>query len=144
MSTGGPAGHPDPARVTAERWQFLRQKIEPLVDFGDDLIERRIRRQRVANHGDIDAMRHRATGKYRENLLGPHLPVTAVNEQQRRPFFSSLEKVDPIALARAISEVEVIGILRPHLRGTPFPARDHVAAASHGYAVLEAEVANLQ
>src|SRR6266705_2254553 len=96
-----------------------------------------IRLQRVANHGDIDAMRHRATGKYRENLLGPHLPVTAVNEQQRRPFFSSLEKVDPIAVARAISEVEMIGILRPHLRGTPFPARDHIAAASHGHAVVE-------
>src|ERR1700682_3784061 len=86
-------------------------------------------------------MRHWATGKYRENLLGPHLPVAAVNEQQRRRLFGSLEKIDPIALARAIFEVEMIGILRPHLRRTPFPARDHVAAAGHGDAVVEPEVA---
>jgi hypothetical protein len=85
-------------------------------------------------------MRQRASGKYRKNFLGSHLPVTAVNKQNRRRFLGSLEKIDPVALARAVSEVEMIGIPRPHFRRTPFPARDHVAASGHGDTVVEAEV----
>src|SRR5450631_2755183 len=34
----------------------------------------------------------------------------------------------------------MIGIPRPHLRRTPFPARDYVAASGHGDAVVETEV----
>jgi len=60
------------------------------VDFSDDLIERRVRRQRVADQRDIDAMRHRPLGKDRKHLLGARLPIAAVDEQQRRRVFSGL------------------------------------------------------
>jgi len=63
MPAGGPSGHHEPARIAAERRQSLDQKIDPLVDFGDDLVERRIGRQHVTKQCDIDAMRHRAAGQ---------------------------------------------------------------------------------
>ena len=106
-------------------------------------IERRIRRQRVADQRDIDAMRHRPFGEQREGLLGAVLPVAAVNEQQRRRVVGGLEEVDPVALARAIAEIEMIGIARAHLARTPIPAGDDVGASGHRHAVVEAEVAVL-
>src|SRR6266851_2406818 len=68
------------------------------------------------------------------------LPVAAVDEEKRRPFFPRFEKVDTIALAPAISEVEMAGMPRAHLQGKPFPAGDDVGASGHGNAVVEAEV----
>src|SRR5260370_23887602 len=68
------------------------------------------------------------------------LPVAAVDEHKRRPFFTRFEKVDTIALARAVSEVEMAGMSRTQLQGKPFPAGDDVGASSHGNAVVEAEI----
>src|SRR4029079_19231383 len=89
---------------------------------------------------DIDAMRHRPAGKQRKCFLRTRLPVASVDEEKRRPFFSRFEKVDTVALARAISEVEMIRILRTHLGRTPLPAGDDVGASGYRYAVVEAEV----
>src|SRR6266849_2004106 len=115
MSAGGPSGYDDAARVAAKRRQVLAKKIERAMNFGDDFIERRLRGQRVANQRDIDAMRQRSRSKQCKNLLGAVLPIAAVDEHQRRPVFRDFEKIDPIALARAISEVEMVGMLRAHL-----------------------------
>ena len=63
-----PADQPDttiPLPSAAERRQLLGQIIDAGVDFGNDLVECRIRRQRVADQRDIDAMRHRAFGEQR-------------------------------------------------------------------------------
>ena len=82
-----PADQPDTTMrcaVAAERGQLSGEIIDPGVDFGDDLIERRIRRQRVADQRDIDAMRHRAVGKQRKGFLGARLPIAAMDEQKRR------------------------------------------------------------
>ena len=79
-----PADQPDTtirAGVAAERRQLLGQKVDPRVDFGDDLVQRRIGRQRVADQRDIDAVRHRPAGEHRKSLLRPGLPVAAVDEQ---------------------------------------------------------------
>src|SRR3954463_4498812 len=115
MSAGGPSGYHDAPRIAAERRQLLAKKIQRAMNFGDDRIERRLRGQRVANQRDIDAMRHRSRGKQRKNLLGAILPITAVDEQQRRGVFARLEQIDPIALARTISEIEMAGIPLSHL-----------------------------
>ena len=82
------------------------QEIDPSVDFGDDLVERRVRRQRVADQRDIDAMRHHALGHDGKKFLGTHLPIAAMDEQERRRALGRLEEVDAVALAIAISEVE--------------------------------------
>ena len=79
-------------------------------------------------------------GEQREGFLGARLPVAAMDEQQRRRFFGRLEEIDPVALARAISEVEMAGMPRAHFGGTPVPAGDDVGASGHRDAVVEAEV----
>ncbi len=63
-----PADQPDttmPLRRRAERGQLPGEIIDAGMDFGDDLVERRIRRQRVADQRDIDAVGHRALGERR-------------------------------------------------------------------------------
>ena len=143
MPAGGPAGHDKPARIAAERGQSFDQKIDPSVDFGNDLIERGIGCQRIANQRDIDAMRHRAFGKQREDFLGAPLPIAAMDEQERRAAVGGFEKVDAITLARAIAEVQMAGMPRTHVGRTPLPAGNDVGAASHRDAIVEAEVAIL-
>src|SRR5229473_5228018 len=141
MSAGGPSGHRDPSGVATENRQLFRQKVESSINLSNDLIERRVRRERVADQRDIDAMRHGSCGKQREGLLGAHLPVTAMDEQKRRPAVGGFEEIDAVALARAVSEVEMIGVARPHFGGTPVPAGNHVGASSYGNAVVETAVA---
>jgi len=82
------------------------------MDLCHDLVEGRFRRKRIADQRDIDAVRHGPCGKQRKGLLGPHLPIAAMNEQQRRGVRRSLEEIDTVAFARAISEVEMIGVGR--------------------------------
>ena len=67
-----PADQPDttmPSAVGAERGQLPGEIIDALMDFGDDLVQRRVGRQRVADQRDIDAVRHRALGEDRKDLL---------------------------------------------------------------------------
>ncbi|WP_229182283.1 hypothetical protein [Bradyrhizobium oropedii] len=53
------------------------------------------------------------------------------------------QKIDPVALTRAVCEVEMFGVLLPHHRGALFPAGGHLGAALDGHAVVQTEVALL-
>src|SRR4030081_3352820 len=68
------------------------------------------------------------------------LPVAAVDEQERRTLFARFKKVDTIAFARTVSEVEMIGISFAHFSGAPLPAGNDVGAISDGHAVVEAAI----
>src|SRR5580704_15440796 len=129
MAAGGPSGNNNPVGVAAARRQMVGQKVDPRMDFSDDLIERRLGSERVADHGDVDAEHHGTAGKQRKGLLGPHLPVAAMDKNQRRRPLGSLEEVDAIAFARAVSEIEMLGMPRAHFGGTTVPAGDDVAAS---------------
>src|SRR5262249_15450204 len=50
------------------------------------------------------------------------------------------EKVDAIALARAIAQIEMGGMAPAQLRRLPLPARHDLAAARHRLAIVEAAV----
>ena len=88
-------------------------------------------------------MRHRALGNNGKNLLGARLPVAAVNEQQRRRLFGGLQKIDPVALARAVAELDMTGVALAHFERTLLPAGHRLHAALDRHAVVEAEVALL-
>ena len=92
-----------PSGSGTERGQLPGEEIDTGVNLGDDLVERRVRRQRIADQRNIDAVGHRALGNDGEDLLGARLPVAAVDEQQRRRSVSRFQEIDPVALARAIS-----------------------------------------
>ena len=139
-----PADHPDttmPLPSPPSAGNCPARKSMPAWISATICIERRIRRQRVADQRDIDAMRHRPFGEQREILLGPRLPIAAMDEQQRRRLVARLEKIDPVALARAIAEIEMVGMALAHLGRAPLPAGDDLGAAGHRHAVVEAEVA---
>src|SRR5262245_5155200 len=110
------------------------------MDLVDDLVQRRFRRQRVAGQRDIDAVRHRSFGNQRENFLGARLPVAAVNEQQRRSLVGSFQEIDPVALARAISDIEMLWVALPQRGRALLPAGDDVGAAGNRRAVVEAAI----
>src|SRR3954447_19489237 len=140
MPAGRPSGDHDPVALTAQPRQLSGERIDSSEDFGHDLVERRIRRQRVADQRDIDALRHRAFRKQRKDFLGPMLPIATMDEQQRRRVVPRLEKIDAIALARSVSEIEMIRIASAQFRGTLLPAGNDVGASSHGKAIVEPEV----
>src|SRR3954449_13304480 len=113
------------------------------MDFGHDLIQRRIRGQRVADQSDIDAVGHGAAGKQCEAFLGAGLPVAAVDKQKRRSALPRIEKIDPVALAGAVSHIEMVSVPRAHLGRTPLPCGNYFRAAGHRKAVVETEIALL-
>src|SRR5207248_7458987 len=112
-------------------------------DFGDNLIEGRVRCERVADQRHIDAVRQGPFGKLREHFLRPMLPIAAVNEQKGWPIVARLEKVDPVALAPAVSQIEMLGISLAYLGRAPRPIGDDLSAAGHGLAVIETAIAIL-
>jgi len=62
---------------------------ERAMNFPDDVGEARLRRQRVANDGDVDPVGARSVGEKGEHVLVVALPITAMNEdEQRRPYRS--------------------------------------------------------
>ena len=61
-----PADQPDttmPLPSPPSAGNCVTEEIDAGMDFGDDLVERRVRRERIADQRDIDAMRHRAFGE---------------------------------------------------------------------------------
>ena len=66
-----------------------------------------------------------------------------MDEQQRRRIFAGFQKIDPVALARAVAQVEMSGMPLAQFRGALLPAGDHLGAAGNRDAVVEAEVAVL-
>src|SRR6516162_5939159 len=64
----------------------IAQNAERLTNFSDDVGETGLRRQRVADDGDVDAVGARSVGEEGEHVLVVALPIAAVNEdEQRRP-----------------------------------------------------------
>src|ERR1700739_2772028 len=63
-----------------------------------------------------------------------------MNEHQRRRVLGGLEEVDAIAFARAVSEVEMLGMPRALSTRSPVPASDDVATPHHSRAVVETVV----
>ena len=63
MPARGPPRHDDPLGIATERGQLLAKKVDAGMDFSDDLIEARIRRERVADQRDIDAVSQWPFGK---------------------------------------------------------------------------------
>ena len=109
MAAGGMAGKAE--RPAAE----IRDGIGGSRDFGCDLCDPRLRRQRVANHRHRPATRQRARGKMREIILRQRHPVAAMHNGEHAPrgFWVALrrEKVVSLALTLAIGLVK--GGLRP-------------------------------
>src|SRR5438309_10867436 len=68
------------------------------------------------------------------------LPVAAVNEQKRWPLVARFEKVDMVALAGAVPQIEMIGISLTRFGRKPVPAGDDVGTSGYGQAVVETEV----
>ncbi len=97
-------------------------------------------RERIADQRDIDAIAERTLGKHREILFRPVLPVAAVDEKQGRRIVVHLEKIDAVALARAIAEIQMVGVALAQVGRTPLPARHDLAAAGHGLAIVETAV----
>src|SRR5262249_23999646 len=92
---------------------------------------------------DIDAMRHRSFGKDRKDFLGTVLPVAAMDEHQRRRVAGYPEEIDPVAVARGIAKLAIARVPLAQFARPLFPARDHLGAAGHRDAIVEAEVALL-
>ena len=69
------------------------------------------------------------------------LPIAAVNEQKGWPLVARLEKVDAVALAPAVSQVEMLGISLAHLGRAGLPIGDNVSASEYGLAIVETAVA---
>lgn len=63
--------------------------------------------ERVTRQGDVDAVPQRSRRQKTEGLLAPHLPVAAVDENQKRRIHGTACKViDPLAFAHAVPQVE--------------------------------------
>jgi hypothetical protein len=88
-------------------------------------------------------MRHRAGRKQRKDFLGAPLPVAAMDEHKCRPAVGRFKKVDAVAFARTVSEVQMAGMPRTHVGRLLLPAGNDVGAASHRNAIVEAEIAIL-
>src|SRR5580704_14416845 len=63
-----------------------------------------------------------------------------MDEHKCRPAVGGFKKVDAVAFARAISEVQMAGMPRTHVGRAPLPAGNDIGAASHRNAIVEAEI----
>ena len=82
-----PADQPPISSLLPVEAQFARalgEKGQRLAHLGDDVGQPRVGRERVAGHGDIDAVRVRAERGEGEPLLLVALPVAAVDEHEQR------------------------------------------------------------
>ena len=95
MAAGGMAGKAE--RPAAE----IRDGIGGSRDFGCDLCDPRLRRQRVANHRHRPATRQRARGKMREIILRQRHPVAAMHNGEHAPrgLWVALRREKVVSLA---------------------------------------------
>src|SRR5262245_12748717 len=106
------------------------------MDLGDDAVQAGLRGEGVADQGDADAVGEGAGGEEGEVLLGAHLPVAAVDEDQRRPGGIPREVVDAVALGRAVAHVQDGPRRRPQALAAGGPIRDNFRAVPHRRAVV--------
>jgi hypothetical protein len=76
MSSGRPAPDEQPIAIKSEIAYALRQEGQGLVYFFHDLREPRIRRKRIADHGDIDPVGAWSVGDEGKHILVVALPIT--------------------------------------------------------------------
>ena len=116
------------------------EMIDTHVDLGHDLVERGLRRQRIADQRHVDALRQQSLGHDREILLGAHLPVAAVNEQHQRSAVRDLQDVDTVAFARSVTEVEMIRVARAQRGRAAIPVGDNIRAARNCCDIVQPKV----
>ena len=78
-----------------------------MAHFRNDVGEARLRSERVARNGDIDAVRARTLRDERKAFLLVALPVAAVDEhEQRRVLGAARKVVERGARPRAVAQIE--------------------------------------
>jgi len=82
MSPGRPAADEKPIAVEAELVGAFAENAERLTDFFNDVGEANVRRQRIADDGDVDAVGARSLGDEGEDVLVVALLIAAVNEHE--------------------------------------------------------------
>src|SRR5215467_15227148 len=107
MPSGRPAADEEAIAVEAEIVGALAETGERATNFPDDIGETRLRRQRIADHGDVNAMGARSRGEKGEHVLVVALPIAAVNEhEQRRLGRTRGEIIETRARATSIGNIE--------------------------------------
>ena len=110
MPAGGPPGQHDRPGDTVCR-PVLGQPVQCCADFADDLGDRRVRCQAVARQRCRPAPRIGAADQIGELVLAVALPVAAVDEHHaRRPRVPPREQIPCIALARSVTQIEMLGM----------------------------------
>jgi len=82
MSPGRPAADEQPVAVEPELVGAIAENAERLTDFSNDVGEANVRRQRISDGGDVDAVGARSLGEEGEGVLVVALPIAAVNERE--------------------------------------------------------------
>src|SRR5450830_572081 len=76
----------------------------------DDTRERNIRRQCVANHGDMYAMSQGTCCQKAEIFLGTHLPVATMDEDEQGTGLWCREIVNAIARCCAVAQIQMSAV----------------------------------
>jgi len=64
-----------------------------------------------------------------------------MDKQQRRAVFTGLEKVDAIAFARAIAQIDILRMARSHLGGKRLPFGDDDGGLGNGEGIVQPAIA---
>src|SRR5262249_38738927 len=122
MPSGRPAADKEPIAVEAKIVGALAQNRERTTNFCNNVGEARLRRQRIAEQGDIDAVGSRSLGTKGDQVLVVALPIAAVNEdEQRRLERAAGEVIEPRAGPACIGDVEAHARARPYNRAQFLP-----------------------
>ena len=101
------SGHEDARGVAADLLRVLDHPRHRAPDFADDLIHARRRRERVLDQRQVEAGAPHPLAEERVRLLVVHLPVAAVDVDERgRRRRARRKDVEPVARADAVAEVE--------------------------------------
>ena len=103
VTTGRPARHHEPAAMATVA---VAEERQGRADLGGDPRQAGVRRQRIADDGDIHAERQRTRGHAGETFFGVAHPPAAVNEgEERRTRRSAGEQVEAVAGKRTVAKI---------------------------------------
>src|SRR5262249_38397013 len=129
MSAGRPAADKEPIAVEAKIVGALAENGKRAANFSDDVGEARLRRQRIAEKGDVDSMGARSLGDKGEHVFVVALPIAAVNEdEQWRLERAAGEVIEPRAWAISTGNIQARARARPHGRAQFLPACQPIRA----------------
>ena len=95
-----------------------------------------LRREGVADQGDVDAPGERPFGDEGEQLLRAVLPVAAVDEHEHRAVAPRGEIVDAVALVLAVAQVHAFGMFGAQPGAARLPVGDDLRAVLDRGAVV--------